>query len=326
MKLCVTGGAGYIGSVVVERLLEIGHEITVVDNLTTGHREAVPSECRFVEGDIRDRTVLDRAIDRSTDAVLHFAARSLVGESVQKPLEYFDNNVGGTVSLLGAVRDHGVGRFVFSSSAAVYGAPDSLPIVETAPCRPENPYGETKLMVEQILAASRTAYGLSYVALRYFNAGGSTARCGEDHDPETHLIPIVLDVALGKRERFSVFGDDYDTPDGTCIRDYIHVVDLAEAHVLALDAMDSGFSGSLNLGSDDPFTVLEVVRKTEAVTGRKVAFDIGARRPGDPPALLASSKLAESTLGWTKRQSSLEGIIRSAFEWRRAHPRGYAGG
>jgi UDP-glucose 4-epimerase len=323
MKLCVTGGAGYIGSVVVERLLADGHEITVLDNLGTGHRAAVPGECRFVEGDIRDRAALDRAIDSTTEAVLHFAALSLVGESVEKPLAYFDNNVGGTVKLLEAMRERGVGRFVFSSSAAVYGAPDALPIDETAPCRPENPYGATKLMVEEILAAARTAHELSYVALRYFNAGGSTPTRGEDHDPETHLIPIVLDVAAGRREHFSIFGDDYDTPDGTCIRDYIHVVDLADAHVRALDAMARGFSGSLNLGSEDPFTVLDVVRKTEAVTGLPVAYRIGARRAGDPPALLASSKKAEAVLGWKKRHSALEEIIRSADEWRRAHPDGY---
>jgi len=247
-----------------------------------------------------------------------------VGESMQKPRAYFDNNVGGTIKLRDAMRHHGVARFVFSSSAAVYGAPESLPIVETAPCRPENPYGTTKLMVEQILAAARAAHGLHYVALRPFNAGGSTGTRGEDHDPETHLIPIVLDVAQGRRKRFSIFGDDYDTPDGTCIRDYIHVVDLADAHVRALDAMAGGFSGSLNLGSEDPFTVLEVVRTTEKVTGKPVAYEIGPRRAGDPPALLASSKRAEEVLGWKKRHSALEEIIRSAHEWRLAHPDGYA--
>jgi UDP-glucose 4-epimerase len=323
MKLCVTGGAGYIGSVVVERLLELGHDITVLDNLRTGHRSAVPAECRFVEGDIRDRDALDRAIDSGTDAVLHFAALSLVGESVEKPLAYFDNNVGGTIRLLEAVRDHGVDRFVFSSSAAVYGAPESLPIDETAPCRPENPYGMTKLMIERVLESSSDAFGLRFVALRYFNAGGSTATRGEDHDPETHLIPIVLDVALGRRDRLTIFGSDYDTPDGTCIRDYIHVVDLAEAHVLALEAMDRGFCGSLNLGSEDGFTVRQVVERTEAVTGLEVAHTVGERRPGDPPALVASSRLAQETLRWKQRHSGLDEIIRSAWEWRRAHPDGY---
>jgi UDP-glucose 4-epimerase len=323
MKLCVTGGAGYIGSVVVERLLERGHEITILDSLVTGHRAAVPSECRFVEGDIRDRSALDRAIDGTTEAVLHFAALSLVGESVVEPLRYYENNVGGTVRLLEAVRNHGVGKFVFSSSAAVYGAPERLPIEETSPCRPQNPYGMTKLMIESVLESARQAFGLCYVALRYFNAGGSTATRGEDHDPETHLIPIVLDVALGRRNQLTIFGDDYDTPDGTCIRDYIHVVDLADAHVLALDAMDRGFSGSLNLGSEDPFTVLEVVKRTEAVTGRPVARTVGERRPGDPPALQASSKRAREVLGWKPRHSGLEEIIRSAYEWRTSNPNGY---
>jgi UDP-glucose 4-epimerase len=255
--------------------------------------------------------------------VLHFAARSLVGESVEKPLDYYDNNVGGSIRLLEAVRDHEVGKFVFSSSAAVYGVPDALPIEETAPCRPENPYGMTKLMIERVLESSRQAFGLSFVALRYFNAGGSTEARGEDHDPETHLIPIVLDVALGRRERLSIFGDDYDTRDGTCIRDYIHVVDLADAHVLALDAMDRGFSGSLNLGSEDGFTVKEVVERTEAVTGRPVARTIGGRRPGDPPALQASSKRAREVLQWQPRHSALDDIIRTAYQWRTAHPEGY---
>jgi len=323
MRLCVTGGAGYIGSVVVERLLEKGHEITIIDNLSTGHRDAVPSECRLVEGDIRDRAVLETAIDSKTDAVLHFAALSIVGDSVADPLSYFDNNVGGSISLLRAMESYRIQRIVFSSSAAVYGAPTRLPIEETDPCEPTNPYGATKLMIEQVLDASRRAWGLGYVALRYFNAGGSTAVRGEDHRPETHLIPVVLDTALGRRDKFTIFGADYDTEDGTCVRDYIHVVDLAEAHVLALDAMDGGFSGPLNLGSEDPFTVLQVVKTTSEVTGRPVAHEIGARRPGDPPALLASSGRAQEVLGWTKRHSTLEEIVRSAHQWRLAHPDGY---
>jgi UDP-glucose 4-epimerase len=323
VKLCVTGGAGYIGSIVSERLLELGHEITVLDNLSTGHRAAVPEGCRLVEGDVRDAQALAQAIDPGTNAVLHFAARSLVGESVEKPLDYFDNNVTGAVALLRAMHARGTARIVFSSSAAVYGAPASLPIEEDAPRRPENPYGWSKLMVEEILAASQRAWGLSWAALRYFNAGGSTERLGEDHRPETHLIPIVLDVAMGRRDALTVFGDDYDTPDGTCIRDYIHVSDLAEAHVLALDAMAGGFSGALNLGSEAPFTVLEVARRTEALTGRPVARRVGPRRSGDPPALVASSRRAEETLGWRKRKSDLDTIIRSAYEWRLRHPDGY---
>jgi UDP-glucose 4-epimerase len=324
MKLCVTGGAGYIGSVVVEQLLESGHEITILDNLSTGHRDSVPPECRLVEGDVRDPAALGKALDSKTGAVLHFAALSIVGDSVSDPLAYFDNNVGGSISLLRAMETHGIKRFVFSSSAAVYGAPKRLPIVETDTCNPTNPYGSTKLMIENVLEASRQAWGLSYVALRYFNAGGSTDRCGEDHRPETHLIPVVLDTALGKRDQFTIFGDDYETADGTCIRDYIHVVDLAEAHVLALDAVDGGFSGPLNLGSEDPFTVLQVVRSTEKITSKTIPREIGARRPGDPPALLASSKKAEQVLGWRKKHSALEEIIRSAYKWRLAHPDGYA--
>jgi UDP-glucose 4-epimerase len=323
MKLCVTGGAGYIGSVVVELLLESGHEITVLDNLTTGHRTAVPKGCRLIEGDVRDSGAVDAALVGPVDGVLHFAALSIVPDSVADPLAYFDNNVGGTLCLLRAMQRNGVGRFVFSSSAAVYGAPGRLPIVETDPCRPENPYGTSKLMVESMLDASRDAWGLRYVALRYFNAGGSTEHRGEDHRPETHLIPIVLDTALGRREKFSVYGDDYDTPDGTCIRDYIHVRDLAEAHVLSLDAMDSGFTGALNLGSDDPFTVLQVVETTRRVTGREIAYEVAPRRPGDPPTLLASSKEAVRVLGWKRRHSALADIVRSAYEWRLAHPHGY---
>lgn len=324
MRLCVTGGAGYIGSVVVERLLEEGHEVVVLDNLSTGHRASVPARCRFVDGDVRDRAALDSALDPATDAVLHFAALSIVADSVSDPLRYFDNNVAGSVSLLRAMKEKEIKRFVFSSSAAVYGAPRRLPIVESDACEPNQPYGTTKMFVEKMLDASRDAWGLSYVALRYFNAGGSTKRCGEDHRPESHLIPIVVEAALGKRASLTVYGDDYDTDDGTCVRDYVHVVDLAAAHVLALDAMEGGFSGPLNLGSDEPFSVLQVVEAAEKVTGKKIRREVGRRRPGDPPSLLASSKLAEKVLGWRKEHSSLEEIIRSAYEWRLAHPDGFA--
>jgi UDP-glucose 4-epimerase len=323
MKLCVTGGAGYVGSVVVESLLGRGHDVTVLDNLSTGHRVAVPAQCRFVEGDIRDVAALERALEPGTDAVLHFAALSIVGDSMSDPLAYFDNNVTGAISLLRALESGGVKKVVFSSSAAVYGVPKRMPITETDPCKPTNPYGSTKLMIERILEASRQAWGLSYVALRYFNAGGSTEQNGEDHRPESHLIPVILDTAMGKRDKFTIFGGDYDTPDGTCVRDYIHVVDLAEAHVLALDAMASGFSGPLNLGSDNPFTVLQVVNTTEKVTGEQIAYEIGDRRPGDPPTLLASSQKALEVLGWSRQHSSLEEIVRSAYEWRLAHPEGF---
>ena len=323
MKLCVTGGAGYVGSVVAQRLLADGHEVVVVDNLSTGHRDAVPAGCRFVEGDVRDGTTLAGAIDASTDAVLHFAASSVVGESVQRPLEYFDNNVGGSLQVLRAMERAGVRRFVFSSTAAVYGTPAALPIEETAACQPENPYGRSKLMVERVLEASRAARGLDYVALRYFNAGGASGALGEDHRPESHLIPIVLDAALGGRDGVTVYGGDYPTRDGTCLRDYVHVVDLADAHVRALDAMARGFGGALNLGSESGFTVLDVIRETERVTGRPVRREMGPRRPGDPAALVASSRLAREVLGWTPRSSALESIIASALEWRRAHPHGY---
>ncbi len=324
MKICVTGGAGYIGSVVAQALIDDGHEVTIIDNLSAGHRSAIPEGSRFVEGDIRDRDILDRALGDGVRAVLHFAALSIVPESVKEPLRYFNNNISGTVHLLEGLKKHGVDKIVFSSSAAVYGDPDSLPIEETAPCRPLNPYGYSKLAVENILDACHTAWGLKFVSLRYFNAGGSTERHGEHHNPETHLIPVVLDLVSGKRKDFTIFGDDYDTPDGTCIRDYIHVHDLAVAHILALVAMEKGFSGILNLGSEDPFTVLDVVRTTERVTGKPVNYKIGPRRAGDPPGLLASSKKAETVLGWKKSRSSLEEIIRSAYEWRLANPDGYS--
>jgi UDP-glucose 4-epimerase len=323
MKLFVTGGAGYIGSVVVESLLQRGDEITVIDNLSTGHREAVPSGVKFIRGDIRDAEALERSLDPSFEAVLHFAAASVVGDSVKDPLLYYDNNVGGAVQLLHTMQKNGITNMIFSSSAAVYGAPAALPIEEGAACAPENPYGHTKLCIENILEACRSAWDLNYVALRYFNAAGSTASHGEDHRPESHLLPLVLDAALGRRESITVFGNDYDTPDGTCIRDYIHVIDLADAHVRALGALRQNFSGALNLGSEQPYSVLDIIRTVEKVTGNRVVHTIGPKRPGDPPALLASSRKAEDVTGWRKRHSDLEEIISSAYEWRLAHPRGY---
>ncbi|MEE9269181.1 MAG: UDP-glucose 4-epimerase GalE [Candidatus Krumholzibacteria bacterium] len=323
MKVCVTGGAGYIGSVVAQCLVDQGHDVSVIDNLTTGHRAAVPQGCRFVEGDVRDARALDKVLSSETDAVLQFAALSVVADSMREPLKYFDNNVGGTLQVLDVMRKYGVSRLVFSSSAAVYGAPDTLPIEESAPCLPTSPYGQSKLFVEKMVQASRVAWGLRFVSLRYFNAGGSTEIHGEHHDPESHLIPIVLDVADGRRKSLTIFGDDYETKDGTCTRDYIHVSDLASAHVLALDAMEREFSGILNLGSDEAFSVLEVVGAVERITGKPVARTTGARRPGDPAALLASSAQAEATLNWRKESSSLDDIIRSAWEWRLKHPHGY---
>lgn len=323
MNLCVTGGAGYVGSVVAARLLEAGHAVTVVDNFTTGHRDAVPAGCRLVEGDVRDAAVVQRALEGPVDAVLHFAALSVVSDSVAQPLAYYDNNVGGSVQLLRGMEKAGVRRLVFSSTAAVYGAPETLPILESAACRPENPYGWSKLMVERVLEASCSAWGLSYVALRYFNAGGAAGPHGEDHRPESHLIPIILEAAAGKRERVTIFGDDYATRDGTCLRDYIHVSDLADAHVRALDAMGRGFSGALNLGSETGFTVREVIEAAARVTGRAIPSRVGARRAGDPPALVASSKRARDVLEWAPRSSALDSIIESAWTWLNAHPGGY---
>jgi UDP-glucose 4-epimerase len=324
MRLCVTGGAGYIGSVVAQALVEDGHEVVVIDNLSTGHREAVPRACLLVEGDVRDGAALDRALGAHVDAVMHFAALSVVADSVKDPVAYFDNNIGGTIRLIERMRAHGIKKIVFSSSAAVYGDPEKLPIDETAPCRPVNPYGFSKLVVESMLDASRGAWGLEFVSLRYFNAGGSTNLHGEDHAPESHLIPVVLDTALGRRDKFTVFGNDYDTPDGTCIRDYIHVDDLATAHILAVAAMDRGFSGALNLGSAEPLSVMDVVKTVERITKKRVNYEIGPRRAGDPPALLASSKKAASILGWKHARSSLEEIVKSSYDWRLRHPNGYA--
>jgi len=322
VKLCVTGGAGYVGSVVAERLVERGHEVAILDNLTTGHRAAVPSGCRLVAGDIRDERALAEALD-GVEAVLHFAALSVVADSMRRPLDYFDNNVSGTTRLVRAMEARHIRRLVFSSTAAVYGTPSALPIDEAALCRPENPYGWTKLTVEWMLAAARTQWGLSYVALRYFNAAGATVACGEDHRPESHLIPIVLEAALGRRGSVTVFGDDYPTRDGTCVRDYVHVADLALAHVLALDAMERGFSGALNLGSEHGFSVREVIDATRRITGRNVVQENGARRAGDPPSLVASSKRAREVLQWTPERSTLDDIIASALAWHERNPQGY---
>jgi UDP-glucose 4-epimerase len=323
VKVCVTGGAGYVGSVVAELLTAQGNDVVVLDNLSTGHREAVPAGCTLVEGDVRDERALDRALSGGVEAVLHFAAKSVVAESMARPLEYFDNNVTGTTTLVRALHAHSIRRLVFSSTAAVYGTPGELPITEDAPCRPENPYGWSKLTVEWMLAAAHAAGSLEYVALRYFNAAGASAACGEDHRPESHLVPIVLDAALGRRESVTVFGDDYPTRDGTCVRDYVHVSDLASAHVLSLDAIARGFSGVLNLGSETGFTVREVIAATERLTKRTVRVETGARRPGDPPALVASSARAREVLGWSPRWSGLDAIIESARSWRARHPGGY---
>jgi len=329
-RVLITGGAGYIGSVSAAAFLEAGHEVVVLDDLTSGHRAAVPTEASFHEGTYVDGAALARLLEAERiEAILHCAARSLVGESIREPARYFRENVAGGVALLDAARAAEVGRIVFSSTAAVYGAPDTTPIPEEAPLRPINPYGESKRAFESALAWYGRAYGLRSVSLRYFNVAGATDSLGEMHEPETHLVPNLLRAADGLAEA-TVFGDDYPTPDGTCIRDYIHVSDLAEAHLLALSATapdDLRTAEPLvcNLGNGDGFSVREVLAAAEAVTGRSIPFTIGARRTGDPPVLVASATRAAEVLGWRPARPSLEQMVGSAWAWRRAHPGGYAG-
>ena len=322
MRILVTGGAGYIGSVVCEHLLEAKHEVIVVDNLSTGHRGAVDERVSFREGDLLDGAFIGSALD-GADAVCHFAAYSQVAESVADPIKYYRNNISGAISLLDAMRAHGVKYFLFSSSAAVYGEPSAVPITEEAPARPLNAYGNTKLGIERLLADCGVAWGLRSLSLRYFNAAGAGERHGEDHRPETHLIPLVLDVALGRRDELVVYGKDYPTPDGTCVRDYIHVKDLATAHLLGLEKLVAGHAGVVNLGNGTGFSVLDVIRAAERVTKLKVPFRIGGRRPGDPASLVASSDRAERLLGWKRFHPRIDEIMRDAFEWKRRFPDGY---
>jgi len=324
VRVLVTGGAGYVGSVSVEALLAAGHEVVVLDDLSTGHRGALPSAVAAVEGSVTDAVLLREILERQrSEAVLHCAARSLVGESLADPAGYYRDNVGGGLTLLEAMRATGVRRLVFSSSAAVYGEPASAPVTEDAPLQPISPYGETKRAFEAMLEWYGRAYGLRSISLRYFNAAGASASNGEDHDPETHLIPNVVAAALGMRE-LVLFGDDYPTPDGTPIRDYIHVADLADAHLLALEATASGTGAeAYNLGSGRGFSVREVLTVAEAIAGRPIAHRIGPRRPGDPPVLVASAERAASVLGWRARRGSLEEIVGSAWAWAQRHPAGY---
>lgn len=328
--ILVTGGAGYIGSHCVRELLAQGFEVAVVDNLQTGHRDAVDPRALFFRGDIRDGVFLGRVLDAvKPEAVIHFAAFSLVGVSMQQPLVYYNNNVHGSESLLTAMHEHGVHKIVFSSTAAVYGEAKSEKITETCPTEPTNTYGETKLAIEKMMKWCDRAYGMKYIALRYFNVAGADAsgEIGEDHSPETHLIPIILQVPLGRREKLSVFGDDYDTPDGTCIRDYIHVSDLARAHVLALRRLlDGGESDVFNLGNGNGFSVLEMLEAARRVTGHAIPAVVEARRAGDPARLVASSDKAREILGWTPEYDSVEQIIADAWRWHQSHPHGYIGG
>ncbi|GGS06111.1 UDP-glucose 4-epimerase GalE [Streptomyces aureoverticillatus] len=320
-KYLVTGGAGYVGSVVAQHLIEAGHEVTVLDNLSTGFREGVPAGAAFIEGDIRDAAKwLDVDGERGYDAVLHFAAFSQVGESVVKPEKYWDNNVGGTMALLAAMRDAGVRKLVFSSTAATYGEPVNTPITETDPTAPTSPYGASKLAVDHMITGEAAAHGLGAVSLRYFNVAGAYGSCGERHDPESHLIPLVLQVAQGRREAISVFGDDYPTPDGTCVRDYIHVADLAEAHLLALEAATPGEHLICNLGNGNGFSVREVIETVRRVTGHPIPEVVAARRGGDPAVLVASAATARERLGWNPSRADLAGIVADA--WAFAQQRG----
>lgn len=324
MRVLVTGGAGYIGSVVTEELVKGGHEAVVYDSLYKGHREAVAREAKFVEGDLMDVERVRRALsENGIEAVIHMAADSLVGESVEKPAKYYRNNVVAGLALLDAMLAEGVERIVFSSTAAVYGEPEKQPIEETDATNPTNPYGETKLAFERALNWYDRAHNLRYASLRYFNAAGATGLCGEWHDPESHLIPIVLQAAAGRRPQVEIYGDDYPTRDGTCVRDYIHVVDLARAHILALDVL-SERSRIYNLGcGGEGYSVSEVIEAAREVTGRKIPVRMGARRAGDPAVLIASSERIKSELGWQPERQDLKVIIESAWAWMQEHPDGY---
>jgi UDP-glucose 4-epimerase len=323
----LTGGAGYIGSHTAAELLDAGYDVVVADSLETGHKKAVPPAARLYVGDIRDRAFLDTVFaGEAIDAVVHFAAYSLVPESMADPLKYYDNNVGGTRSLLSAMTAHSVRKIVFSSTAAVYGEPVHIPIEETDPTSPTNAYGATKLAMEQMLKWSDIAYGVKSVALRYFNACGARAdgSIGEDHKPETHLIPLVLQTAAGRRPQLSLYGRDYDTKDGTCVRDYVHVNDLAAAHVLAVKHLErGGGSDAVNLGNGVGFSNLEIIEAAGAVVGHQIPVTDAPRRAGDPATLVASSQKAKKLLGWSPRYTDIGSIIETAWKWHRAHPDGF---
>ena len=316
MKIVVTGGAGYVGGTVATRLVQAGHEVTVIDNLCHSRRSGVPAGVEFVEVDIADRPRVETVLrDTKPDGVLHFAALIEAGESMQKPELYFRNNTASTLSLLEAMLATGVQRLVFSSTAAVYGEPEAVPIPETAKLAPTNAYGESKLLVEQMLTWLNRIHGLRYASLRYFNVAGALPGRGEAHEPETHIIPLILDVALGRREKIFIYGDDYPTPDGTCIRDYIHVADLADAHMLALDALEQQSRLILNLGNGSGFSVKEVIEGVRRVTGHPIPVEVKPRRPGDPARLVASSEQAKSLLGWQPKHAELDDILASAWAW-----------
>ena len=321
MKILVTGGAGYIGSICVEQLINQGHEVTVFDNFTEGHRKAVDDRAALITGDLQNRCDIEDALEKvRPEAVMHFAANALVGESMENPSKYFRNNVYGGINLLDAMMATGCKKFVFSSTCATFGPPDRVPIDETLPQRPINPYGESKLMFEKVLRWYDEVHGLKFVALRYFNAAGASGRFGEDHRIETHLIPNILKVALGQKPHVEVYGTDYPTEDGTCIRDYIHIIDLAQAHILALGVKESAY---YNLGTGGGTSVREVISACEKVTGKTIPVIDKPRRPGDPPKLIAASGKVQQELGWKPKFQSIDKIVESAWAWHVANPGGY---
>ncbi|WII28343.1 UDP-glucose 4-epimerase GalE [Ligilactobacillus salivarius] len=328
MSVLVLGGAGYIGSHTVDRLVEAGKNVVVVDSLVTGHMAAVRKEAKFYQGDLADKDFMRKVFNENPDidAVIHFAAFSLVAESMKDPLKYFDNNTAGMVKLLEVMNEFDIKYIVFSSTAATYGIPEKMPIYEDDPQLPINPYGESKLMMEKIMRWADEAYGIKFVALRYFNVAGAKpdGSIGEDHHPETHLLPIVLQVAMGEREKLQIFGDDYNTPDGTNVRDYVHPFDLADAHILAVDYLRNGNeSSAFNLGSSTGFSNLEIVKAAREVTGKEIPAEIAARRGGDPDTLIAASEKARKVLGWKPEFDDIHRIIETAWKWHTTHPQGY---
>ena len=328
MSVLVLGGAGYIGSHTVDRLVDQGQDVVVVDSLVTGHRAAINDKAKFYQGDLADQDFMRKVFTENPeiDAVIHFAAYSLVAESMKKPLKYFDNNTAGMIKLLEVMNEFDIKNIVFSSTAATYGIPEKMPIMESDPQDPINPYGESKLMMEKIMRWADEAYGTKFVALRYFNVAGAKpdGSIGEDHGPETHLIPIVLQVAQGKRDKLQIFGDDYNTPDGTNVRDYVHPFDLADAHILAVDYLRKGNeSNAFNLGSSTGFSNLEIVEAARKVTGKEIPAEIAPGRGGDPDSLIASSDKAREILGWKPQFDNIERIIETAWAWHSSHPNGY---
>jgi UDP-glucose 4-epimerase len=324
MNLLVTGGAGYIGSVVASQLLAAGHDVTVLDSLYRGHRDAIPKGAKFVQADLLDPAALDDALSPGFDGVLHFAALALVAESVAHPERYYRGNVVATLNLLDAMRTHGIRRLVFSSTCATYGEPDEVPIHEDVPPAPVNSYGNSKLAVDRMISDECAAHGLGAISLRYFNVAGASGPHGEDHEPETHLIPLILRAAAGKRASVSIFGTDYPTPDGTAVRDYIHVEDLSDAHILALGALAPGTHQILNLGTGTGFSVREVIEAARSVTGKDIVAIEEDRRPGDPPMLVAASAKVREVLGWEPKKPAIETMIADAWAWHQANPDGYS--